>query len=51
MKHYTICLQNVEIFRNIFFHSKELFFGQGKERIFWNVFLEDFIFQHEIFQN
>jgi hypothetical protein len=28
-----------------------LFFGQGKERIFWNVFLEDFIFQHEIFQN
>jgi len=29
-------LENVEIFRYIF--SRELFFGQGKERIFWNVF-------------
>jgi hypothetical protein len=48
MKHYTIFWKMLK-FSEIFF-SKELFFSQGKERIFWNVFWKILSFNMKSFK-
>jgi hypothetical protein len=48
MKHYTICWKMLKI--SEIFLLKNRVFGQGKERIFWNVFWKILSFNMKSFK-